>query len=76
MTVTVAVYTIYAYVEDYNTCSGIFNKQVNAGTGTDYTRTRRLEGWHLSKKHSTFPRKTPKYLLINERTRQLLWHYR
>ena len=28
MTVTVVV---YAYVEDYNTCSGIFNESVNAG---------------------------------------------
>ena len=32
MTVTVAIYnTIYAYVEDYHTCSSIFNKPVNAG---------------------------------------------
>ena len=29
-------------------------------------RTRRLKGWHLSRKVSTFPKKTPKYLLMKE----------
>ena len=27
--------TIYAYVEDYHTCSGIFNEPVNAGMDND-----------------------------------------
>ena len=29
-------------------------------------RTRRLKGWHLSKQISTFPKNTPKYLLMKE----------
>ena len=29
-------------------------------------RTRRLKGWHLSKILPTFPKNTPKYLLMNE----------
>ena len=29
-------------------------------------RTRMLKGWHLSKKLSTFPKNSPKYLLMKE----------
>ena len=29
-------------------------------------RTRILKGWHLSKKFSTFPKNSPKYLLMKE----------
>ena len=29
-------------------------------------RTRILKGWHLSKKCSTFPKNSPKYLLMKE----------
>ena len=29
-------------------------------------RTRILKGWHLSKKLSTFPKNSPKYLLMKE----------
>ena len=29
-------------------------------------RTRRLKGWPLSKKLSTFPKNTPKYLVMKE----------
>ena len=43
MTVTVACNTIYAYVEDYHTWSGIFNKPVN--TGMD--NAGKFEKWHL-----------------------------
>ena len=28
--------------------------------------TRRLKGWHLSKRLSAFPKNTPKYLLMKE----------
>ena len=30
------------------------------------SRTRILKGWHLSKKISTFPKNSPKYLLMKE----------
>ena len=32
----------------------------------DNTSPRTLKGWHLSKKHSTFPKNSPKYLLMKE----------
>ena len=35
--------TIYAYVEDYHTCSGIFNKPVNAGMDN----AGKFKKWHL-----------------------------
>ena len=53
MTVTVA---IYAYVEDYHTCSGIVNKPVNGGmdnAGKFMTST------------SIFPKNIPDHLLLN-----------
>ena len=44
MTVTVHSSIIpYAYVEDYHTCSGIFNKPVNAGIDN----AGQFEKWHL-----------------------------
>ena len=39
--------TIYAYVEDYHTCSGIFNEPVNAGMATTLGRFNMWHLWHL-----------------------------
>ena len=36
---------MYAYVEDYHTCSGIFNEPVNAGMDKD--NAGKFEKWHL-----------------------------
>ena len=36
------------------------------GSYSSYSTTRRLKGWHLSKNLSTFPKNTPKYLLMKE----------
>ena len=53
-------------MEDYNTRSGIFKKTVNAGMDNTSPSTRILKGWHLSKKLSTFPKNSAKYLLMKE----------
>ena len=58
--------TIYAYVKDYHTCSGIFTQPVNAGMDITYFTLGRIEKMAFMTSISIFLKNIPAYLLMQE----------